>query len=52
MNTTFINDNTTANRCAIAVQNETTGGSVTYTLDGSGTITNGLTSTTIGNYAF
>ena len=52
MDTTFINNNTAANRCAIAVQNETTGGSVTYTLDGSGTGNNGLTATTIGNYAF
>jgi hypothetical protein len=52
MDTTLINSNTTANRCAIAVQNETTGGSVAYTLDGSGTTNNGLASTTIGNYAF
>ena len=52
MDTTLINSNTTANRCAIAVQNETTGGSVAYTLDGSGTTNNGSTATTIGNYAF
>lgn len=52
MDTTLINSGSPANRCAIAVQNETTGGSVAYTLDGSGINDAGFTATTICNYAF